>query len=285
MSKKTTEKITNAKELAQACISSATIEDNAQASGDSKAQAESASASVADVANIDFKKLKMRNLPKGITLADAAIIIGAVKAVASGKPNNAEKPFIGFTVEAFRAFMDDSNYNNAAIYCIIHNYNGKNRNFQVFTYILDTPFNFVCTMHATKILPELQADKKLSGNQLYGYNERITKAMRNASEDKKSLIGTLSFNHLVEKGFGIDCAFISRSDCSWAKKNSPALYAINEEFDVDKLPDKTITIDYRDINALFEYINYLHLIIKDADKEYTQAQKDAAKMLLAKIGA
>lgn len=243
------------------------------------------SASVIDTAQIDFKKLKMRGLPKGITLDSASIIISAVKAIASGKPNNVDKPFSGFTVEEFRAYMQDNNYQNAAVYCIIHSYNGKNRNFQAFTYILDTPFNFVCTMHATKILPELQADKKLSGNQLFGYNERITKAMRNASEDKKSLIGTLSFNHLVEKGFGIDCAFISRADCQWAKKNIPALYSVNEEFDVDKLPDKTITIDYRDVNALFDYVTYLHLIIKDSDKEYTQSQKDAAKIILEKIGA
>lgn len=247
-------------------------------------QAESASI-IVDAAQIDFKKLKMRSLPKGITLDNASIIIGAVKAIASGKPNNTDKPFAGFTVDEFRAYMGDNNYQNAAVYCVIHSYNGKNRNFHAFCYILDNPFDFVCTMHATKILPELQADKKLSGNQLFGYNERITKAMRNASEDKKSLIGTVSFNHLVEKGFGIDCAFISRADCNWAKKNIPALYNFNEDFDVDALPEKTITIDYRDVNALFDYITYLHLIIKDADKEYSENQKSAAKAILNKIGA
>lgn len=248
-------------------------------------QAESAVNVIVDAAQIDFKKLKMRNLPKGITLDSASIIIGAVKAIASGKPNNTEKPFTGFTVDEFRAYMQDNNYQNAAVYCVIHSYNGKNRNFHAFTYILDNPFDFVCTMHATKILPELQADNKLSGNQLYGYNDRITKAMRNASEDKKSLIGTVSFNHLVEKGFGIDCAFISRTDCNWAKKNIPALYNFNEDFDVDALPEGTIDIDYRDVNALFDYITYLHLIIKDSDKEYTDSQKTAAKTILAKIGA
>ena len=306
MSKKTTNKITNTAELAQACASDMAAEmpanidagqvDAASVDGGENTQSatidgvenvdgENTQSATVDAAQINFKKLKMRGLPKGITLDSAAIITGAIKAVLSGKPNNVDKPFTGFTVEEFRAFMGNDNYQNAAVHCIIHNYNGKNRCFSAFTYILDRPFNFVCTMHATKILPELQADKTLSGDQLYGYNERITKAMRVANEDEKSLIGTLSFNHLVEKGFGVDCAFISRADCNWAKKNIPALYALNEDFDVAKLPDNTINVDYRDVNALFDYITYLHLILKDADKEHTQGQKDAAKALLAKIGA
>lgn len=297
MAKKTTNnnEITNLKELAEACtnpvdsVATAAAEMPESANIDNAAKVDAASvdnASIIDVAQIDYKKLKMRSLPKGITLNNASIIIGAVKAVLSGNPNNTEKSFFaGFDVEAYRAYMGDNNYQNAAQYCIIHNYNGKNRCFAAFSYILDQPFNFICTMHATKLLPELQADKKLSGNQLYGYNDRITKAMRTATEDKKSLIGTLSFNHLVEKGFGIDCAFISRADCNWAKKNIPALYDFNENFDVDKLPDNTINIDYRDIKALFDYCVYLRGIIKDSDKEYNQNQKDAAQMILSKIGA
>lgn len=279
MAKKTTNKIDNATTAAEmpANINAANVNSEDTQAAEMPANIEAA--------QIDFKKLKMRGLPKGITLDGASIIMGAIKAVLSGKPNNAEKPFAGFTVDEFRTFMGDNNYQNAAQYCIIHNYNGKNRNFQVLTYILDTPFNFVCSMTVNKILPELQADKKLSGNQLYGYNDRITKAMRVASEDGKSLIGTLSFNHLAEKNFGIDCAFISRADCNWAKKNIPALYNFNEDFDVDELPKDTINIDYRDVHALFDYITYLHLIIKDADKEYSENQKTAAKTILEKIGA
>lgn len=276
MAKQTTNKIDNTA-AAMPVIDAASV-DNAK-----KAEVENTQAQSASV--IDFKKFKMRGLPKGLTIESAAIIIGAVKAIASGKPNNVEKPFTGFTIEEYRAFMDDKNYENAAIYCIIHNYNGKNRNFQAFTYLRDKPYNFVCPMNASKLLPELQADKNLSGEQLYGYNSRITKAMRVASEDSKSLVGTISYNHMVEKNFGIDCAFISRADCNWLKKNSPALYALNEDFDVNALPSDTVTIDYREVNSLFDYISYLRLIIKDADKEYSQSQKTAAQAILEKIGA
>lgn len=241
----------------------------------------------ASIEGIDFKKLKMRGLPKGITLDRASIIMDAVNAITSGNPDNQDegKAFTGFTVNAFQTFMGDKNYENAAVYCIIHSYNGRNRNFQAFTYLHDKPFNFTCTMNATKELPELAADKKLSGEQIYGYNSRITKAMRISSEDEKSLIGTMSFNHMVEKNFGVDCAFISRPDCQWARKNISALYSLNEGFDVNALPADTVNIDYREVNSLFDYLSYLRLIIKDADKEYSEGQKMAAQAILTKIGA
>lgn len=256
------------------------------------AQAESASV-IVDATQIDFKKLKMRNLPKGITLDIAAEIISVVDAVKNGKPNNTVEPytaFNGFTLDEYKAFYEEPLMQTTGISCLVTAYNGRSRAIELLVAVNDKYYKIVTTTNTQYPVAELVA-KGFSGADCFGYADSTLRNLRSANDAGEILIGAIAYNHIVEKNFCCDTICFRQKEKSWWAKKYPAIYNFcyndkgNNHSELADIIDKATLIDYRNVKALNDYCVYLRLIIKDTDKTYNDSQKSAAKAILDKIGA
>lgn len=281
--KKTTEKITNIKELAQACAPA--IVDNA--SEDMQAE----SASVIDFAAIDFKKLKLRGLPKGLTIDTSKEIISVVNAIKKGEPNNTETPynaFCGFTLTAYRDFMEEKLLQQSGVDCVILRYIGRSRAVEMLVAVNNKFYKIIATTSTQFPVYEL-LQKGFKGADTYGYADSSLRSLRNANDAGEKLIGTIAYNHICEKNFCVDTICSRQNEKKFWKKTRNAIYSFVYQSDgtnddtLDEYEKQAMVIDYRDIDKINDYLAYLRGVIKDSDKEYNDSQKAAAKTILAKI--
>lgn len=297
--KKTTDKI-NTAELAQACVDSVnaaaaeipvSVEKEVDAA--SVDGGENTQSAVIDIAAIDFKKLKLRTLPKGLTIDTAAEIINVVNAIKSGKPNNTIAPytaFNGFTLEEYKIFYAESLMQTVGVSCLVTAYNGRSRAIELLVAVNNKYYKIVTTTNTQYPVAELVA-KGFKGADCYGYADSTLRNLRSANDAGEILIGAIAYNHIVEKNFCCDTICFRQKEKSWWAKTYPAIYNFcyndkgNNRDDLSTIIDNATLIDYRDVKNLNDYLAYLRGVIKDSDKEYTQSQKDAVKALLGKIGA
>lgn len=297
--KKTTNKITNIKELAQACAPDTAAEmpanidaeqvDAASVDGGENTQAQSAS--VIDAAQIDFKKLKMRGLPKGITLDSAAEIINVINAIKKGESNNTIAPytaFNGFTLDEYKIFYAEPLIQTTGVSCLVTAYNGRNRAIELLVAVNDKYYKIVTTTNTQYPVAELVA-KGYEGKDCYGYADSTLRNLRSANDAGEILIGAIAYNHIVDRNFCCDTICFRQNEKSWWAKTYPAIYNFcyndkgNNRSELAGIIDKATLIDYRDVKSLNEYCVYLRAM--QLDDNATTAQKTAAKTILAKIGA
>lgn len=273
MAKKTSDKITNIKELAQACAPNA--EQNVDNVNGENAQAESAS--------VDSKAAKLPKMP--MPLDRLEFISGLVNSF-SNDGKHADK-FGGhfLTIDKMRRveFWGDKIYSfveNCGIWGLIVDTDGKTR-----TTTAIIPYNgknVAITMpHNTgkKPIAELVA-AKFQGEDIYGYKSDYLRKINSYIRDEKALVAIITFNHMIDNNFSFPAAFYTRSDMSLLKREFPAVLKYFEA-GIDTKAD--IKLDYREIKSYFDYRAKLKDIILDGDK--SNNQKTAAKELLAKIGA
>lgn len=274
--KKTTDKIDNT--AAEMLVKSASV-DNTQ------------SAIVIDAAQIDFKKLKMRSLPKGITLDSAAEIISVINAVKNGTPNNTIEPytaFNGFTLDDYKVFYAEPLMTTTGISCLVTAYNGRSRAIELLVAVNDKYYKIVTTTNTQYPVAELVA-KGFEGKDTYGYADSTLRNLRSANDAGEILVGAIAYNHIVERNFCCDTICFRQKEKSWWTKTYPAIYNFcyndkgNNRAELTDIIDKATLIDYRDVKALNDYCVYLRAM--QLDDNATIAQKSAAKAILAKIGA
>lgn len=265
--KKTTEKITNIKELAQACASTTTEDNNAQK---------------VDAASVDSKAAKLPKMP--MTLDRMEFIGGLVKSFSDNNGKYADK-FGGhyLTAEKMRRveFWGDKIYSyveNCGVWGLIVDSDGKTR-----TTTAIIPYdgkNIAIVMpHNTgkKPIPELVA-AGFQGENTHSYITDYLRKIGGYISDEKAIIALITFNHMINNNFSFPAAFYTRADISLLKRE---FLSIVEYFKQGINMQADIKIDYREIKSYFDYRSKLKDIILDGDK--TDNQKQAAKDLLAKI--
>ena len=282
MAKKTTDKITST------AAEMPTI-DAVSVDGGENTQAQSAS--VIDTAQIDFKKVKMRGLPKGITFDFAAEIINVINAIKSGKPNNTITPynaFNGFTLDEYKIFYAEPLMKTTGVSCLVLAYNGRSRVIDLLVAVNDKYYKIVTTTNTQFPVAELVA-KGFAGADCYGYADSTLRNLRSANDAGEILIGAVAYNHIVEKNFCCDTICFRQNEKSWWAKAYPAIYNFcyndkgNNRSELSNIIDKATLIDYRDVKALLDYATYLRAM--QLDDKANVVQKTTAKAILAKIGA
>lgn len=251
------------------------------------------SASVIDVSAIDFRKLKLRSLPKGITLDNAKEIVIVIDAIKKGVPNNTESPynaFCGFSLPAYREFMQEELLQQSGVDCVILRYIGRSRSVEMLTAINNKFYKIISTTSTQYPVYEL-IQKGFKGVDTYGYAESSIRSLRNANDAGEKLVGTIAYNHICEKNFDVDTICSRQNEKKFWQKTRNAIYSFVYKSDGtnnDKLAEyekAAMLIDYRDVDKVNDYLTYLRGVIKDSDKEYNDTQKSAAKTILERICA
>ena len=251
------------------------------------------SSSVVDFAAIDFKKLKLRGLPKGLTIDAIKEIVLVVDAIKKGEPNNTESPynaFCGFELSFYREFMEEPLLQQSGVDCVILRYIGRSRVVEMLVAVNNKFYKIIATTSTQYPVFEL-VQKGFKGVDVYGYADSSIRSLRNANDAGEKLIGTIAYNHICEKNFCVDTICSRQNEKKFWKKTRNAIYSFVYQDDgtnndnLDEYEKQAMIIDYREIDKINDYLVYLRGIIKDSDKEYSESQKAAAKAILAKIGA